>query len=250
MSEAATGVALVTGGGGGIGRCIADTLALDGYAVLVVDLSGAGEETARGIREAGGQAAGFRADVTRDEDWLLAFEAAEQRFGPVTALVNNAGIAGPFAPIDQYSVTAFDEVISVNLRGVFLGLHHSLARMRRQGGGAVVNIASTSSIRGRAGLAGYVAAKHAVLGLTRVAALDMAGSGIRVNAVLPGPVDTAMIATIDRNAAAQGQAVQRSGTAAPIPPDGIAPTVSFLLSDQARHVNGAAWVVDDGSTLN
>ncbi|SED46708.1 SDR family NAD(P)-dependent oxidoreductase [Rhodobacter sp. 24-YEA-8] len=250
MTAVPKNVALVTGGGGGIGRCIAGALALDGYAVLAVDLGDAGEETARGIRAAGGQAAGFRADVTREEDWLLAFEAAEQRFGPVTALVNNAGIAGPFAPIDQYAVAAFDQVISVNLRGVFLGLHHGLARMRSQGGGAVVNIASTSSIRGRAGLAGYVAAKHAVLGLTRAAALDMAGSGIRVNAVLPGPVDTAMIATIDSNAAAQGRVVQRSGHAAPIPPDGIAPTVSFLLSDRARHVNGAAWVVDDGSTLN
>jgi NAD(P)-dependent dehydrogenase (short-subunit alcohol dehydrogenase family) len=113
----------------------------------------------------------------------------------------------------------------------------------------VVNTASTSAIRGRAGLAGYVASKHAVLGLTRVAALDVAGTSIRVNAVLPGPVETRMIHSLDEQALAAGSGIKRAGGSSYAKPEDVANIVAFLLSDQAAHVNGAAWVVDAGSTV-
>ncbi|KAA0972140.1 SDR family oxidoreductase [Aureimonas fodinaquatilis] len=242
--------AFITGAAGGIGRAIALRLAGDGVAVAAVDIdAAAAEETAREITEAGGRALAIRADVSQSQDWSVALDAAEAELGPVNMLVNNAGIEGAFAPIDSYPEEMFDRVLAINVRGVFLGLHHGLMRMRAREAGAVVNIASTSAIRGRAGLAGYVAAKHAVLGLTRTAALDMAGTKIRVNAVLPGPVETRMIHAIDALAGEAGRMVQRAGRNQPIPPESVADTVAFLLSDQAAHVNGAGWVIDAGSTL-
>lgn len=242
--------ALVTGAAGGIGRAIALRLAADGLSVAAVDIdAAAAEETVCAVTGAGGRAYAIGADVSRSDHWSAALDRAEGELGPVGMLVNNAGIEGAFAPIDTYPEDAFDRVFAVNVRGVFLGLRHGLSRMRTRGVGAVVNIASTSSIRGRAGLAGYVAAKHAVLGLTRSAALDMAGTKIRVNAVLPGPVETRMIRAIDALAGEAGRAVQRAGLSQPIPPESVAETVAFLLSNQAAHVNGASWVVDAGSTL-
>lgn len=242
-------VALVTGGGGGIGRAIALRLAADGHDVAVVDRDAAlGAETARLVAAAGVRALALAADVT-DAMAVAAFVAeAEERLGPIAAFANNAGIEGAVAPIFDYPDDAFDAVMAVNVRGVFLGLKHVLARMRERGTGAVVNTASTSAIRGRAGLAGYVASKHAVLGLTRVAALDVAGTAIRVNAVLPGPIDTRMIHALDEKAQAAG-GIRRAGAALYGRPEDVANVVAFLLSADAAHVNGAAWTVDAGSTV-
>ena len=139
----------------------------------------------------------------------------------------------------------FDRVWNVNVRGVFNGLGAVLPGMIARGTGAVVNIASTSAIRGRKGLSGYVASKHAVLGLTRTAALDVAGTGVRINAVLPGPVRGAMIDRID----AMSGGIERAGTATLAEPEDVAESVAFLASDAARHVSGAALVVDAGSTV-
>ncbi|UHD45960.1 SDR family oxidoreductase [Aureimonas altamirensis] len=242
--------ALVTGAAGGIGRAIALRLAADGVAIAAVDIdTAATDETVRAVRALGGRAHVIRADVSRSDDWSAALDTAEAELGPVDMLVNNAGIEGAFAPIDSYPEDEFDRVLAVNIRGVFLGLRHGLKRMRSRGSGSIVNIASTSSIRGRAGLAGYVAAKHAVLGLTRSAALDMSGTTIRVNALLPGPVDTRMIHAIDARAYEAGGSIQRAGHNQPIPPESVAETVAFLLSDKAAHVNGAGWVIDAGSTV-
>jgi len=242
--------AVVTGAAGGIGRAGALALAAEGFKVAVVDIDPAIEETANIVRASGQATLALRADVTSAQDWRSVLDTTEAAFGPLTALVNNAGIEGAYAPIDEYEEDAFDRVIAVNLRGVFLGLSHGLRRMRAHGGGAVVNMASTSAIRGRAGLSAYVAAKHGVLGLTRSAALDMAGTPIRVNAVLPGPVDTRMIHAIDANAAQRGQIIQRSTPTKPIPPESVASVVAFLVSSGAAHVNGAHWVIDAGSTVN
>ncbi|MGP1615608.1 MAG: SDR family NAD(P)-dependent oxidoreductase, partial [Pollutimonas bauzanensis] len=173
----------------------------------------------------------------------------ESRLGPITAFSNNAGIEGVVAPIHLYPDEVFDRLFQVNAKGVFLGLKHMLARMMPRGEGAIVNTASTSSIRGRAGLAGYVATKHAVLGLTRVAALDVAGTGVRVNAVLPGPVETRMIRALDKQAGHLG-GIRRAGASAYANPEDVASVIAFLLSAQAAHVNGAAWVVDDAVTVS
>jgi len=173
-------VALVTGAGGGIGRAIAVRLAHDGFDVAAVDLDGAAaRETLRQVEATGRNGLALPADVS-DAAQVAAFVAAvEDGLGPIAAFANNAGIEGVIAPITDYPDEVFDKLWAVNARGVFLGLKHVLGRMRARGSGAVVTTASTSAIRGRAGLAGYVATKHAVLGLTRVAALDMAGTRIR-----------------------------------------------------------------------
>ncbi|MCG5240634.1 SDR family NAD(P)-dependent oxidoreductase [Azospirillum doebereinerae] len=242
-------VALVTGGGGGIGRATAVALARDGADVAIADLdSSLGEETARLVEAAGRRALFLRTDVADGAQVAACVDRVERQLGPITAFVNNAGIEGVVAPIHLYPDDVFDRLLQVNTKGVFLGLKHVLARMIPRGAGAVVNTASTSSIRGRAGLAGYVATKHAVLGLTRVAALDVAGTAIRVNAVLPGPVETRMIESLDEQARRSG-GIRRAGAAGYGKPEDIADVIAFLLSDKAKHVNGAAWTVDSGTTI-
>ncbi|QCG94549.1 SDR family oxidoreductase [Azospirillum sp. TSA2s] len=241
--------ALVSGGGRGIGRATAAALAAAGTDVAIVDLDvDAGRETAKLVEAAGRRALFLQTDVSDGAQMAEAVDEVERRLGPISAFANNAGIEGVVAPLHLYPDDVFDRLLQVNTKGVFLGLKHVLARMIPRGEGAIVNTASTSAVRGRAGLAGYVATKHAVLGLTRVAALDVAGTAIRVNAVLPGPIETRMIRSLDEQAGRSG-GIRRAGTAAYGRPEDVAEVIRFLLSDQARHVNGAAWTVDGGSTV-
>jgi NAD(P)-dependent dehydrogenase (short-subunit alcohol dehydrogenase family) len=243
-------VALVTGGAGGIGRAIALRLARVGHDVAVVDIDAqGGSETAQFVEQAGRRAMFCRADVSVAAEVAAYVEAAERELGPIAAFANNAGIEGVIAPMDEYPEEMFDRVQAINTKGVFLGLKYVLARMRARGAGVVVNTASTSAIRGRPGLAGYVAAKHAVLGLTRVAALDMAGTGVRVNAVLPGPIETRMIRSLDEQARQGGAPIPRAGAASYGRPEDVANAVAFLMSDEAAHVNGAALTIDAAATV-
>ncbi|WP_347337595.1 SDR family NAD(P)-dependent oxidoreductase [Bradyrhizobium sacchari] len=243
-------VALVTGGGGDIGRAIALRLAQMSDAVAIVDR----DETAAGavaqlVEKAGARALAIRADVSSARETAAFVEAVETRLGPIGIFANNAGIEGVVAPLHEYPDETFDQLLQVNVKGVFLGLKHVIARMMQRGTGAIINTASTSAIRGRAGLAGYVASKHAVLGLTRTAALDVARTRIRVNAVLPGPVESRMIRELEGQARDSAIALRRSAAIAHGRPQDVASVVAFLASDEAAHVNGAAWVVDGGMTL-
>jgi len=243
-------VALVTGGGGDIGRAIALRLAQVSDAVAIVDRDeAAAGACARLVEEAGGRALAIRADVSSAAETAAFVETVERQLGPIGIFANNAGIEGVVAPLHEYPDETFDRLLQVNVKGVFLGLKHVLARMAQRGTGAIVNTASTSAIRGRAGLSGYVASKHAVLGLTRTAALEVSGTKIRVNAVLPGPVESRMIRELEGQARDNAVALRRNGEAARGRPQDVANVVAFLASDEAAHVNGAAWVVDGGITV-
>ena len=247
--EADRPVALVTGGGGDIGRAIALRLARTCQAVAIVDIDErAAAATAHLVEAAGCKAMAVRADVSSPEQTAAFVDTVEVGFGPIGIFANNAGIEGVVAPLHEYPDEIFDRLLQVNVKGVFLGLKYVLAKMMPRGQGAIVNTASTSAIRGRAGLSGYVASKHAVLGLTRTAALEVAETRIRVNAILPGPIESRMIRELDDQAGRNNQGFRRAGAARYGRPENIADIVAFLASDEAAHVNGAAWVVDAGIT--
>lgn len=235
--------AIVTGAADGLGRATARMMAARGASVLLVDLDAAGlEETQRSIADRGGVSSAFIADVT-DEGQVMAYvAAAEDRFGGVDAFFNNAGILGNVAPLAATMAADFDKVIAVNLRGVFLGMRHVLPGMVARGSGAIVNTASMAAKGGIPGAGAYVASKHAVIGLTKTAAIEVAESGVRVNALLPGNIRTKMGSSNSGEALVTRAVPQgRMGEA-----DEIAEAVCFLVSDAASHVTGIELPVDGG----
>lgn len=253
-SDFANKSAVVTGAGGGIGRAVCVGLAELGARVLAVDLSeGAGRET-----EAMGRASGldirFHAADVRDEASVQAYvAAANEAFGGIDVFMNNAGWQGDIAPLSDYPVDTFDQVMAINVRGVFLGLKHVLPIMAHSGSGAVVNTASLASHVATRNLGPYVASKHAVLGLTKTAALEVARSGVRVNAVCPGPVATPMIDEIEAGQAGGNPEELRRKRTASIPdgryatPEEVADLMIYLASDRARHITGQGIHINGGS---
>jgi NAD(P)-dependent dehydrogenase (short-subunit alcohol dehydrogenase family) len=248
-------VALITGGGNGIGRASSIGFAAHGARVVVVDRDGvAGENVAGVIRQQGGQAVFVRADVTSSADVQTYVKAALDAFGAIDCFHNNAGIEGKVAPTAEYDEETFDAVMGVNVKGVFLGLRYVLPVMLKQKRGAVVNTASVAGLMGSPGISAYVASKHAVIGLTKVAASEVARAGVRVNAVCPGPIDTRMIHSLHSMISPDNpaQVGERYQAAIPIgrygTPEEIANVVMFLCSDLASNVTGAHYVVDGGRT--
>lgn len=248
-------VAVVTGGANGIGLAAARGFASGGARVVVVDRDAAGAaRAAAALRDDGAEALGVTADVTRSADVQAYVAAALDAYGAIDCFFNNAGIEGRVAPTAEYDEAVFDAVIAVNVKGVFLGLRHVLPVMIRQGRGAVVNTASIAGLLGSPGMAAYVASKHAVLGLTKVAGGEVAARGVRVNAVCPGPVDTRMIHDIEEQLNPGDPASVGAGYQASIPigryatPEEVANVVLFLCSDLASNVTGAHYTVDGGRT--
>jgi NAD(P)-dependent dehydrogenase (short-subunit alcohol dehydrogenase family) len=246
--------AIVTGGAGDIGGACVRLLASSGWNVLIVDAERpAAERLAEEINlKRDAAAAAEVADVSVAADVRRYVEVATGAWGAIGAVVHAAGLAGPAAPLPDFDEAEFDRVMAVNARGTFLGLKYALPAMRD--GGAIVNVASVSGIAGYPMVAAYVASKHAVIGLTRTAALDGAPRGIRVNAVCPGPVDTRMIHSLEEqlNPADPASVGQRYQSAIPmgryVHPEEIANTVLFLCSDHASAITGAQYVVDGGRT--
>ena len=248
-------VALVTGGGNGIGRAAASAFAWRGAKVVVVDRDGAAAEATAGIiRQQAGEALAVTADVTKSDDVKAYVKAAIDKFGRIDCFFNNAGIEGKVTPTAEYDEAVFDAVLGVNVKGVFLGLRHVLPEMIRQGSGAVVNTASVAGLVGTPGMPAYVASKHAVIGLTKTAAGEVARQGIRVNAVCPGPVDTRMIHALEAQISPADpagmseryQAAQPTGRYTTV--EEIANMVLFLCSDLAANTTGGQFVVDGGRT--
>ena len=246
-------VALITGGGGGIGRATALAFAARGAKVVVVDFDPQiGEDTVSAVHAAGGDARFVQADVTKSADVRNYVKAAVNAYGRIDCFFNNAGIEGKVMPIQEYDEDVFDAVIAVNLKGVFLGLRHVLPVMLQQGGGTVVNTASVAGLFGGPGMPAYVASKHAVLGLTKVASADVAGQGVRVNAVCPGPVETRMMRSLEAQRNPNDPAAIADAMRAGMPtgrytmPEEIANTVLFLCSELSGNMTGTQVVVDGG----
>jgi NAD(P)-dependent dehydrogenase (short-subunit alcohol dehydrogenase family) len=245
--------AVVTGAAGQIGGATARRLAGEGAKVLVVDREEAGiAVTVDAIVAAGGAAQGCVADVT-DAGAIARYaeQGADLGGGRIDAFFNNAGVEGPVAPIEEYPVEEWDRVFAVNVRAVFLGLKHVLPRMGE--GGAIVNTASIAGVIGSPGIVGYIAAKHAVVGITRTAAMETGGRGIRVNAVCPGPISGRMMASLEdgwggeraREMIVNAIPLGRYGTV-----EEVAGIVAFLLSPEAGFCHGATYVLDGGQTAS
>ena len=237
--------ALVTGAGSGIGEAIAKGLAASGARVIVQDLHEdaairvAGEITAAGglAHEAGGDVS--RADVV---EWLVGH--AVEKGGALHLLVNNAGIGGPLMPTGEYPLDGWRQVMGVNLDGVFYGMRYAIPEMLKAGGGAIVNIASILGSVGFANACAYTAAKHALLGLTKAAALEYSAKGIRVNAIGPAFIDTPLLGNLPpgaKEALVAAHPIGRLGRA-----EEVADLTQFLLSDRASFITGSYHLIDGG----
>jgi NAD(P)-dependent dehydrogenase (short-subunit alcohol dehydrogenase family) len=240
--------AIVTGAGSGIGRATALLFGREGAGVVCADWHDAEAETvAEAIRGAGGQAVSVKTDVSKEADVQKMIATATERFGRLDVIFNNAGIEGEQAPTADCTIENFDRVISVNLRGVFLGTKFAIAAMLQTGGGSVINNASVAGLVGFANIPAYCASKGGVIQLSKGAALEYAKQGVRVNAICPGVIDTAMVQRFVgdrpevRKAFEAVEPVGRFGTA-----EEVAALVLFLASDESSFCTGGAYPVDGG----
>lgn len=242
-------VALVTGGGSGIGRASSVAYARDGARVVIVDVNvEGGEETAQLIKEAGGDAVLVHADVSKAADAQNMVERAVEAYGRLDYAFNNAGVSGlSRGSTADYSEEDWDRVIGINLKGVWLCMKYEIPQMLKQGGGAIVNTASIAGLVGIRGTCAYIAAKHGVAGLTKAAALEYAESGIRVNAVCPGYINTPLIRPFfDEFDGMEADVIAKHPLGRLGEPNEIAEAVVWLSSPAASFVTGHTMTVDGG----
>jgi NAD(P)-dependent dehydrogenase (short-subunit alcohol dehydrogenase family) len=237
-------VVLVTGGASGIGRATAARLIDEGSRVAIVDIDGdAARATAQQLDA--GNVIGLAGDVSSEADVQRYFAEVTEHFGRVDSLHNNAGIEGPLASLVDFELSEFQRLVSVNYQGVFLNLREMLRTARRQGSQAtIVNTASGTGLHGVPGLGAYGSTKAAIIGLTRAAAVESAADGVRVNAVVPGPVETALFGRFPDQFRSAAESILPQGRLGK--PEEIAALVAFLISDEAPFITGGIYPIDGG----
>jgi NAD(P)-dependent dehydrogenase (short-subunit alcohol dehydrogenase family) len=245
----ATPVVLVTGALTGIGRATALAFAQEGARLIVSGRrDDVGQALVKELRALGGEAEFIRADVRQEEDVRNLIDKTVARFGRLDVAVNNAGTEGKPGPVTQQTAESYAATFDTNVLGTLLSLKHELRVMQGQGSGSIVNISSTYGHEGAGGASVYAASKHAVEGLTKSAALEAAGSGVRVNAVAPGPTETGMLNRFT------GTAERKAGLAATVPlgrigtPEELARAIVFVASEKASFLTGQIVTVDGGKT--
>ncbi|MBX3579491.1 MAG: SDR family oxidoreductase [Rhizobiaceae bacterium] len=237
-------VAIVTGGANGIGLATAQRLSDEGASVALLDLAEPAEAPPSSLR--------LRCDVGDEGDVRDAIDRVATHFGRIDIAVLSAGIESNISTLETTEVTIFDRVMGVNARGVFLCIKHAIPHMRSGGGGSIVALASTGGLRGSRGLGAYAASKHAVVGLVKTAALELATDAIRVNAVCPSPVETRMMRAIEAgfDPTDPGSAQARIAGGVPLGryarPDEIAGLIAYLASDEAAYLTGGCYLADGG----
>ncbi len=246
-------VAIITGGAGGIGLQAGRLFAQEGAKVLLVDLHE--DALKEAVQTIGSDAVRYcAADVTQPDQTQRYIQAAVEQFGGIDILLANAGIEGEVKPITDYTIDTFDQVMAVNVRGVWLGLKYAAPEIARRGGGSIVITSSVAGVRGAAGVSAYIASKHAVIGLMRTAALEMAAKKIRVNTVNPAPVDTRMMRSLEKGFEPDDPGRAKEMVSAMVPlqryadPVEVARIMLFLASDESSYCSGGVYMVDGGMT--
>jgi NAD(P)-dependent dehydrogenase (short-subunit alcohol dehydrogenase family) len=250
MQRLADKVAAITGATGGIGLATARLFVAEGAKVVLVDLDQGALD--RAVADLGDHAIGVAADVTDDAASARYVAAAVEHFGRLDIAFLNAGIEGAIASLPDYPLAAYEQVMAVNVRGVFLGLRHAIPALRKTGGGSIVITASLAGLRGTPKLSAYTASKHAAVGLMKVAALECAQYGIRVNTINPSPIATRMIKALEEGYAPGSADVVKQKMEKAVPlrrygqPEEVAHLALFLASDEASYITGSTYPVDGG----
>jgi len=243
-------VALVTGGSRGIGRVTAVLFAQSGAKVVIGDVDPAGDETVEAIKRDGGEVIFVKTDVSDEGDVKNLIATAVKTYGGLHCAFNNAGVLPPTVMLVEMEESTFDQTLAVDLKGVFLCMKHEIAHMLQSGGGAIVNTASIAGLIAEPGISAYIAAKHGVIGLSKAAAVEYANEGIRVNALAPGLVSTAMTKAWFDDPNMSTHFIANTPIGRVSQPAEIAGMVLFLCSDFASFTVGQTFVIDGGYTTH